>query len=101
MREANREALAKLGFNSFSADNGDVLRVTKSGVESVNPESKGRPKLVGFKTLQGLRWNDKNYMQINAPQDKPDTPEAANNNSKPKRPKIFNVNPPSKPPSAA
>jgi len=101
LREANREALAKLGFNSFSADNGDVLRVTKSGVESVNPESKGRPKLVGFKTLQGLRWNDKNYMQINAPQDKPDTPEAANNNSKPKRPKIFNVNPPSKPPSAA
>lgn len=101
LREANREAMTKLGFNSLSADNGDVLRVTKSGVESVNPDSKGRPKLVGFKTLQGQRWNDRNYMQINAPQDKPDAPEPANNNSKPKRPKIFNVNPPPKPPAAA
>ncbi|HYD16965.1 MAG TPA: ribonuclease J [Patescibacteria group bacterium] len=100
LRDANGEAMEKIGYKTLSADNGDVLKVSKSGIESINPDSKGRPKLVGFRTLQGQRWNERNYMQVNAPQDKPDTTQTPANNDKPKKPRIFNVNPP-KPPAAA
>ena len=94
LRHANAEAMDKLGLKTLEADNGDVIRVTKEGAWSVNPDSKGKPKFIGFKTLQGSAWYDRNYMMINAPQEnKPDAkPEPANNN-KIKRPKIFNVNP--------
>lgn len=98
LRAANKTAMEKEGITTIGADNGDVLRVTKQGVTSVNPASKGKPKLVGFKTLQGQRWDDKNYMQVLAPQEKPDavqTPANANDEKgKLKRPKIFTVNPP-------
>jgi len=97
LRAHNAEAMEKLGHNVLRADNGDVIRVTKDGSRSTEPESKGKPKFVGFRTLQGQQWWDKNYMMINAPQEKkPGQPEPANNNGtaqKPKRPKIFNVNP--------
>lgn len=95
LRSANAEAMGKLGIKTLSADNGDVIRITKKGCWSVNPESKGRPKFLGFKTLQGSAWNDRNYMMIKAPQEKNGDalPEPANNNQKHKRPKIFNVNP--------
>jgi len=78
-----------------SADNGDIIRVTKTESKSIEPASKGKPKFVGFRTLQGQHWWEKNYMQINAPQEKrAGPPDAANGNAqKPKRPKIFNVNP--------
>lgn len=95
LRRANAEAMDKLGLKVLEGDNGDVIRVTKEGCWSINPDSKGKPKFIGFKTLQGSAWNDRNYMMINAPQEKkPDaTPAPANNNNKVKRPKIFNVNP--------
>ena len=94
LRNANKEALEKAGAKVVAADNGDVLRVTKEGVKSIDPATKGKPKFTGFKTLQGQHWQDKNYMQINAPQDKPvEQPAPANNNGKIRRPKIFNVNP--------
>ncbi len=95
LRRANAEAMDKLGVKTLEADNGDVIRVTKDGCWSVNPESKGRPTFVGFKTLQGSAWNDRNYLMITAPQEKkPGAPkEPANGNQKNKRPKIFNVNP--------
>jgi len=95
LRNANKDALEKAGAKVVSADNGDVLKITKEGVTSTNPATKGRPKFIGFKTLQGQNWYDKNYMQINAPQEKTagEQPAPANNNSKIKRPKIFNVNP--------
>jgi hypothetical protein len=88
--------MEKNGFKTVEADNGDVLQVTKQGVKSVEPATKGRPKLVGFKTLQGQRWDDRNYMQVNAPQEKPAVIQTPANNDKPgrpKRPKIFNVKP--------
>lgn len=93
LREANAEALRNMGLKTLHADNGDVIRVTKEECRSTEPATKGRPKLVGFKTLQGANWYDKNYMQINAPQEKkPETPAPANGNGA-KRPKIFNVSP--------
>lgn len=96
LRAANKAAMEKNGFKTVEADNGDVLQVTKQGVKSVEPATKGRPKLVGFKTLQGQRWDDRNYMQVNAPQEKPAIIQTPANNDKPgrpKRPKIFNVKP--------
>lgn len=95
LRCANAEAMQKLGLKTLEADNGDVIRVTKEGCHSVNPATKGKPAFVGFKTLQGSAWNDRNYMMINAPQErkKDAPPEPANSNLKHKRPKIFNVNP--------
>ncbi len=98
LRAANKEAMEKEGIKTVEADNGDVLRVTKQGVTSINPATKGKPKLVGFQTLQGRSWTEKNYMQVNAPQDRPAAlPEPANTNEpapKTKRPKIFTINPP-------
>jgi hypothetical protein len=87
LRAANKDALEKAGAKVVAADNGDVLRVTKDGVTSINPATKGKPKFIGFKTLQGQNWYDKNYMQINAPQEKTGTeqPAPANTNTKIKR----------------
>ncbi len=97
LRDANAAAMEKMGNKVLKADNGDIIRVSKDGCKSTEPASKGKPKLVGFRTLQGQHWWEKNYMMINAPQDKPATPQnPANGNGtaqKPKRPKIFNVNP--------
>jgi ribonuclease J len=93
LRNACNDAMNKIGQKTFMADNGDVLRVTKRSVKSVDPETKGQPKLVGFKTLQGATWTDRHYLMKTAPQErKPDQPEPVNNNTK-RRPKIFNVNP--------
>jgi len=94
LRAHNAEAVEKMGKKVLQADNGDVIRVTKDGCKSTEPASKGKPKFVGFRTLQGQHWWEKNYMMMNAPQEKPaGADNAANNNQKPKRPKIFNVNP--------
>ncbi len=97
LRDANAAAMEKMGNKVLKADNGDIIRVSKDGCKSTEPASKGKPKFVGFRTLQGQHWWEKNYMQINAPQEKPSVPQnPANGNGtaqKPKRPKIFNVNP--------
>jgi mRNA degradation ribonuclease J1/J2 len=92
LRRANFELMAKQGHATMEADNGDAIRVTKKGCRSTEPASKGRPTFIGFKTLQGSAWNDRNYMMINAPQERKQ-PQPANTNPKNKRPKIFNVNP--------
>ena len=93
LRNACGSAMEKTGQKVLMADNGDVIRVTRDGCHSTNPETKGAPKLVGFKTLQGATWSDRHYMMKTAPQPKRDDqpPEAANNNRR--RPKIFNINP--------
>lgn len=94
LREANAAALTEMGMKTVTADNGDVLRVTREKSYSINPATKDRPKFTGFKTLQGANWYDKNYMQINAPQEgKVETPEPVNDKGNSKRPKIFNVSP--------
>lgn len=94
LRDHNAELMEKMGNRVLRADNGDVIRVTKDGCKSVEPETKGNPKLVGFKTLQGATWNDRHYLMVNAPvKKKPGAEEPANGNQKPKRPRIFNVTP--------
>lgn len=95
LRAANAEAMQKMGQETLPADNGDILRVTKKEIRSIEPATKGRPCLVGFKTLQGNGWTDRHYMMKTAPQEQP---EPANGNQpNRKRPRIFNGNPP--PPS--
>ncbi len=89
------DAMRKMGKTTLSADNGDVIRVTKGGCRSTAPVTRGRPKLLGFKTLQGSNWQDRHYLMTTAPQERiVDLPPAANGNSrKNKRPKIFNIDP--------
>lgn len=93
LRESCAEAMEKMGQRVIKADNGDAIRVTRDGCRSVDPATKGAPKLVGFKTLQGATWSDRHYLMKTAPQPKPpeQTQDAANVNRR--RPKIFNVNP--------
>jgi ribonuclease J len=96
LRAANLAAMEKAGFTAITADNGDAIHVTKTGCSSAAPETKGKPRFVGFKTLQGQKWTERNYLMIEAPQDKKASVfnEAANANGKPdKRPKIFRVAP--------
>lgn len=93
LRAACQDIMKKTGQKTVSADNGDVLRVTKHGVKSVEPETKGKPKLVGFKTLQGTTWSDRHYLMKTAPQPPRENAQDAANNNNRKRPKIFNVNP--------
>lgn len=91
LRKSCATAIEKMGQKTLSADNGDVVRVTKNGCHSVNPASKGKPKLTGFKTLQGTSWTDKYYIKVDAPaRGNKKTSPAANNNRK-KRPQIFNI----------
>ena len=93
LRAACEELMKKTGQKTINTDNGDVLRVTKRGVKSIEPETKGKPKLVGFKTLQGTTWSDRHYLMKTAPQPpRENAPDPANTNNR-KRPKIFNVNP--------
>lgn len=92
LRNACEDAMKKIGQKTINAGNGDVLKITKRGVKSIDPDTKDKPKLVGFKTLQGATWTDRHYLMKTAPQAPRDNqPEAANTNKK--RPKIFNVNP--------
>lgn len=89
------DAMQKLGKRVLPADNGDVIRVTRDGCRSTAPATKGRPKLLGFKTLQGANWLDRHYLMVTAPQERlPEQRPPANSNSrKAKRPKIFNIDP--------
>lgn len=93
LRESCAGAMEKMGQKVLTADNGDVIRVTRDGCRSIEPKTKGAPKLIGFKTLQGATWSERHYLMKTAPQPKsPDqAPEAANSNRR--RPKIFNINP--------
>lgn len=93
LREKNAELMEGMGKRVLRAENGDVIRVTKDGCRSVEPATRGKPKLAGFKTLQGATWNDRHYMMVSAPQEKKQNADAANTNQKPKRPRIFNVTP--------
>ncbi len=91
LREACAAAVEKMGKKAVRADNGDVLRVTRHGVKSTEPETRGKPPLVGLKTLQGTNWDDRYYLQVNAPQKTPAAKKPANHNRK-HRPVIFNIN---------
>lgn len=93
LRTSCAGAMEKMGQKVLTADNGDVIRVTRDGCKSVDPETKGAPKLVGLKTLQGSTWSDRHYLMKTAPRppSADQTPEPANNNRR--RPRIFNINP--------
>ncbi len=56
LRAHCRAAMEKIGQNTMSAANGDVIRVTKNGSYSINPPTKDKAPLIGFKTLQGRDW---------------------------------------------
>ncbi len=71
LREACAVAMEKMGVNAQRADNGDVINVSRRGVKSAEPATKGKPLLVGLKTLQGTSWLDRYYLQVNAPQKNP------------------------------
>ncbi len=68
LREDCAVAMEKMGVNAQRADNGDVINVSRRGVKSAEPATKGKPLLVGLKTLQGTSWLDRYYLQVNAPQ---------------------------------
>ncbi|MCE9507187.1 MAG: ribonuclease J [Alphaproteobacteria bacterium] len=92
LRGSCASAMKKMGKNVVHAENGDVMRVSRDGIRSIDPPTKDHPPLVGFKTLQGTTWSDRYYLMVNAPQkDVPEAPKPANNNKK-RRPKIFNIN---------
>lgn len=81
-------AMRKMGQNVIEAGNGDVIRVTKKGCRSAEPETKNDPKLLAFKTMQGKTWSERDYIMTRLPQKNPQTP--ANGNAKP-RPRIFDA----------
>lgn len=89
LRESCAKAIEKMGRTVIRADNGDVISVSKRSVKSANPSTKGKPPLVGLKTLQGTSWSDRYYLQFNAPAAKPKkgAPPAAT--GKNRRPQIF------------
>lgn len=90
LREACAKAVEKMGRDVVRADNGDVLAVTPKGVKSLDPETKGKAPLIGLKTLQGTNWNDRYYLQVQAPAPAAEPPKPANHNRK-HRPQIFNL----------
>jgi mRNA degradation ribonuclease J1/J2 len=95
LREAAATVVSKMGRKAVRADNGDVLAVSRRGVKSTAPATKGAPPLIGLKTLQGMGkdgWKDRYYLQVNAPQ-KAAPPETPANGNKKHRPQIFNINP--------
>lgn len=88
LRTANAEAMEKLERRVLPSVNGSVIVVDKSDGCHVDAEkSDMRPRLIGFKTLQGDTWNDRHYMMVDttAPLKEP-----ANGNAK-KRPNIFKM----------
>lgn len=92
LRSSCAEAMKKMGKKVLPSDNGDVLQVSKQGVTSTEPVTKGQPPLVGLKTLQGSSWNDKFYLMVNAPRkEKMPGQKPANGNAK-RPPRIFNIN---------
>lgn len=93
LREACAVAIEKMGRKAVRADNGDVINVSRRSAKSAEPVTKGQPPLVGLKTLQGTSWNDRYYLQTNAPQKNPPPVNAPANRNKKHRPKIFNINP--------
>ncbi len=91
-RESCAEAMEKMGKKTVRSDNGDVVSVSRAGVASIDPATKGCPPLIGFKTLQGATWHDRYYLTTSVPRQKPQdtSPKPANNNKK-RRPKIFDI----------
>ena len=93
LRDCCAEAMEKMGKKTVRSDNGDVVRISRHEVKSVDPPTKNRPPLLGLKTLQGATWNDRYYLMVSTPQKNvPAVPDPANNNSKKRRPKIFDIN---------
>lgn len=93
LRTACADAMGKAGHKTLSADNGDAIHISRDGCRSAEPETKGAPRLVGFKTLQGSTWSERHYLMKTAPQPKlPNQPQDAANSNR-RRPKIFNINP--------
>jgi ribonuclease J len=90
------EAMQKIGQNVITAENGQIIRVTKTGCTPVSSPDVDTPKLLAFKTLEGATWTEKNYIMARLPQDRAylEGKQAANNNgnnnNRP-RPKIFGL----------
>lgn len=89
LRRHNAAAMEAMGQKALLVENGDVLRISKDGCHSTNPTTKGAPKLIGFKTLQGNHWTDRHFMMTRAPQKGP----APVNDNTGRRPKIFDIGP--------
>jgi len=91
LREFCAEAMEKMGKKTVRTDNGDILCISRRSVKSTEPETKGNPPLIGFKTLEGTNWDDRYYLMTVTPQKEAATsPQPANANKK-HRPKIFNI----------
>lgn len=91
LRAANAAALEKAGHKVMGADNGDVLRISRDGLQQAEAATRGKPDLIGFKTLQGSTWTDRHYMMVRTADRKP---QADNDNAAPaprKRPHFFDL----------
>lgn len=91
LREACAAAVEKTGRKIQRADNGDVIKVSRRGVKSAEPATKGVPPLIGLKKYEGANWSDRIYLQVNAPQKNPSLNLPANRNRK-HRPRIISLN---------
>lgn len=87
LRTACEKAMQDMNLKTIAAGNGAVVRVTKGGAQVAAPENAQDPKMIGFKTLQGGKWNDRHYMMVKT--DKP-APVPANDAQK-KKPRIFDI----------
>lgn len=96
LRDACAREMQKAGHATISAANGETLAVSRAtGTQSLNPEKAGAVPILGFKTLTGKNWSERNYLMIEVPAErKPQSPQnnGAQNNNEKKRPKIFTAN---------
>jgi ribonuclease J len=92
LRDACGVAIEKMGRKVVRADNGDVVKVSRHSAKSAEPETKGKPQLVGLKTLQGTSWDDRYYLQVNVSQKTPAPDKKPANQNKKHRPVVFNIN---------
>ncbi len=64
LRDDCANAMKQEGWNVIRADNGETIRVTTTAVTVADSRHKARPRLTGFKTLQGNGWQDRHYMMV-------------------------------------
>lgn len=93
LREAAAVAMEKMGRKVVRAHNGDAVSVSRRTVKSTEPETKGRARFIGLKTLEGRNWYERYYLKTVAPAKEP----AAGGGSvaagtRKHRPRIFNLN---------
>lgn len=87
LRQACADAMEQQGHRVLPVENGDVLRVSRKNGITVAAKSDEKPKLIGFKTLQGTNWQDRHYMMVRTQ----DAQRAANDDTRPKKPRIFDI----------